>query len=98
MGRRLLLSVLVVLGFAFEISSKASADQYLNQTKEERPRKKKKVKGFDYENSRYISKAMDRGSKYVYDENGRPVLAESELKKGKAGKKKAEDGDSESAS
>lgn len=64
----------------------------MNQTKEERPRKKKKVKGFDYEKSRYISKATDAGGHYVYTEDGAPIGG-AVKKKGKKAKP-AEDADS----
>ena len=88
--------IVALAGLIVTVAGIARADHYLNQTKEERPRKKKKVKGFDYEASRYFNKATDVGGHYVYTEDGAPIDENAGKKKKKG--KKSEDGDADAAS
>jgi len=84
--------LLALMAFLISLAPAVRAEHYLNQTKEERPRKKKKVKGFDYEKSRYFNQSMDPSGYYIYEE-GVPV-AEKEKKKAKKAKPKDEEGKS----
>jgi len=74
--------LLALTAFLISLSPAVRAEHYLNQTKEERPRKKKKVKGFDYEKSRFLSPSMEPPSNYKYQE-GVPIVEKKKENKAK---------------
>lgn len=93
-----LLSSFLALGLAAGQGLTASAERYANQTPEERPHKKPKPKGFDYDKSEYISRGQDVGGHYLYKE-GLPVVAvKAKRKKGRSHPRRRASEDSDSAS
>lgn len=93
-SRRLLLLGALTLAFASSASFvRAEDDPIQNEEAKPAPKAKKKPakkKGYDYDRSKYKSKAPDQGSTYRFDENGDPVKAGAKKKAAVKKKKRSE--------
>jgi hypothetical protein len=91
--RRLFLFGALILAFAVPSApARAEDDPIQNEEAKPAPKAKKKPakKGYDYDRSKYKSKAPDQGSTYRFDEKGDPVSAEAKKKAPVKKKKRSE--------
>lgn len=92
--RRLLLCGALILSFSAPAGVVLAEDDPIqNEEIKPAPKAKKKPakkKTYDYERSKYKSKAENLGATYRFNESGEPITAESKKKKAPAKKKRSE--------
>lgn len=94
-SRRLVLCSALILSFlASAAGVRAEEDPMMNEEVKPAPKASKKKpakkKGYDYERSKYKSKAPENVSTYRFDAKGEPVTAETKKKASAKKKKRSE--------